>query len=174
MLHTFWNRNSPPEPVTSLEQARTEVEAGVRAGEFTIYCIHAKAGNQGDGMADQQQFAGYVRQGRFTSRCAVITEVYTDPAFRRQGVAELLVRASLLRLLQEPNKRKVLLAPIFPDGKAAERVEDVVIFAEAGNVSAQGVYGRAGFGFPCAQWEEEEGRSWEDRIQLLYGHSARP
>ncbi|KZT55714.1 hypothetical protein CALCODRAFT_498316 [Calocera cornea HHB12733] len=147
----------------TLEQGIKDAEAGVRFREFMLYSVQDAEG--------KEEVAGCVRTGRLTSRHGAVRNVFTLPHYRRQGIAQALTHAAILRLLSEPNPMRQVLATLLPPG-AEPDIEDALIFAEKSNMSAQGIYARAGYGFPVRDREEEEGNRWEDCVELGYGDSG--
>ncbi|EJT97033.1 hypothetical protein DACRYDRAFT_25439 [Dacryopinax primogenitus] len=172
MLLDFRNLYHGPWPALSLVQAREHAEEAVRLGEVLVYVVPSSSGEEGE------EFTGFVRDGRLTRRFAAVRNVFTRPSFRRRGVAEALTRAAVLRLLGEPHRLATLVAPLLSPGEAEQegkrKVEEVCIFAEDSNLSAQGIYGRVGFGFPCGDWGDKERdsgegeKSWEECVEVAY------
>ncbi|KZO92315.1 hypothetical protein CALVIDRAFT_541138 [Calocera viscosa TUFC12733] len=160
LVHTFRVHLNGPDSKES-RQAATQAELGVKGREYMVYVITDAEG--------KEAYAGYVRDGRFTSKHAAIRNVFTLPQWRRRGIAEALTRAAVVRLLTEPHKMAKVLAPLLPAEEEA-KIEDVTINTANAktNLVAQGVYRRVGFGFPDGDWDEGDGRSWEDCIELGY------
>ncbi|KZT55725.1 hypothetical protein CALCODRAFT_342983 [Calocera cornea HHB12733] len=150
-----------------VRQAAEQAELGVRGGEYMVYVIPDEGGE------GKEVYAGYTRDGRFTARQAAIRNVFTRFAYRRRGIAEALTRAAVLRLLEEPHRLASLVVPLLTEGGEA-KVQDVNINTANGaaNLAALGVYGRVGFGVGLGtgvgEWEEEDGRSWEECVELGY------
>jgi len=150
--------NGPDAEIT--QQAAKAAEAGVRFREYSVYVV-----DDGEG---KEKYVGYVRDGRTTQKHAAITNVFTLPHWRGRGIGEALVRAVVIRLLSETNRRQDLLAELLPPGTKDAKVEDICLFTESANLAAQSVYRRVGFGFSGAEWDEKDGKSWESCIELVY------
>ena len=92
--------------------ARAEAREHIRNQVVWVY----EAGNG--------QLASLVCVTRSSSRAAAITKVYTHPAFRKQGLAERLVRAVTRHELERGGKLAVVLfvAHGIPAGKVYHRV----------------------------------------------------
>ncbi|KZT55713.1 hypothetical protein CALCODRAFT_518605 [Calocera cornea HHB12733] len=159
LVQEFRAHHSGPGAYITLEQAAQYAEVGIRFREFMVYSIRDAEG--------KEEYAGYVRDGRIISKHAAIRNVFTLPSYRRQGIAQALTQAAVVRLLSEPNRMNHVLAKLLPAG-AETAIDDAQIFAEKSNLSAQGIYSRVGYGFPVGEWDEEDGKSWEDCVELGY------
>jgi len=160
LLQAFRNQHPGPGADITLEQAAKLAEVGIRFKEFLLYMVKDAEG--------KEECVAYLRDGRITLRHAAVRNVFTLPHFRRRGIAEALTRAAVVRLLAEPHRMQATLAPLLPADVAELELEDVCIFAEKSNPGAQGVYKRVGYGFPGGDWEEEDGKSWEECVELGY------
>ncbi|KZO92313.1 hypothetical protein CALVIDRAFT_541136 [Calocera viscosa TUFC12733] len=159
LLQDFRAHHGGPGAYISLEQATKQAEVGIRFNEFMVYSVTDAEG--------KEEYAGYVRDGRITSKHTSVRNVFILPHHRRKGIAEVLTRAAVVRMLSQPNRMKEALASLLPAG-ADCTIDDAQIFAEKSNLSAQGIYSRVGYGFPAGEWDEEDGKSWEDCVELGY------
>ncbi|KZT55715.1 hypothetical protein CALCODRAFT_484586 [Calocera cornea HHB12733] len=147
----------------TLEQAAKDAEVGIRFREFMVYTVRDVEG--------KEEWAGCVRHGRITSRHGTVRNLFTVPQYRRRGIAQALTHAATVRLLSEPNPMREALATLGVPGTETA-LEDAQIIAQKANLSAQRIYTQVGYGFPVGEWDEEDGMSWEDCVEVGYPGST--
>jgi predicted GNAT family N-acyltransferase len=92
-----------------------DVDAAVKAGHVWVYEVSSRT------MAGLRFYPGFLKVGAETETSIALVEIYTGAAWRKRGVAESLIRETVIHYLTEAKKKQVVC--LLPDvAESAARV----------------------------------------------------